>query len=39
MDDVGFIKTGSFAALQGQRKGLTGVPPSPWPAFWNAARP
>lgn len=39
MDDVGFIKTGSFAALQGQRKGLTGVNLSPWPAFWNAARP
>ncbi len=36
MSDVGFIKTGSFAALQGQRKGLTGVTPSPWPAFWNA---
>lgn len=39
MDDVGFIKTGSFAALQGQRKGLTGVNKSPWPAFWNAVKP
>lgn len=39
MDDVGFIKTGSFAALQGQRKGLTGVNLSPWPAFWNATKP
>ena len=39
MEDVGFIKTGSFAALQGQRKGLTGVNLSPWPSFWNAAKP
>ena len=39
LDDVGFIKIGSFAALQGQRESLTGVTPSPWPAFWNAARP
>jgi hypothetical protein len=39
MDDVGFIKTGSFAALQGKRKGLKGVNLSPWPAFWNAVRP
>ncbi|HRM75150.1 MAG TPA: hypothetical protein PLI13_10695, partial [Paracoccus sp. (in: a-proteobacteria)] len=36
-DDVGFIKIGNFAALQGQRKGMTGVAPSPWPAFWNAS--
>ena len=39
MDDVGFIKTGSFAALQGQRKGLKGVNLSPWPAFRNATKP
>ena len=36
-DDVSFIKIGNFAALQGQRKGMTGVAPSPWPAFWNAS--
>ena len=36
-DDVGFIKIGNFAALQGQRKGMTGVAPSPWPAFWTAS--
>lgn len=35
-EDVGFLKIGNFAALQGQKKGLTGVAPSPWPAFWNA---
>lgn len=35
-EDVGFLKIGNFAALQGQRKGLTGIAPSPWPAFWNA---
>ena len=37
LDDVGFIKIGNFNALQGQRKGLAGVEPSPWPAFWNAS--
>lgn len=36
LEDVGFIKTGSFAALQGQAAGMTGVNRSPWPAFWNA---
>ena len=36
-DDVGFLKIGAFNALQGQRKGLTGVAPSPWPYFWNAS--
>ena len=35
-DDVGFVKIGGFNALQGQRTGLTGVNPSPWPHFWNA---
>jgi peptide/nickel transport system substrate-binding protein len=35
-DDVGMIKIGNFNALQGQAKGLEGVHPSPWPAFWNA---
>ena len=35
-DDVGFIKIGGFNALQGQRRGLEGVVPSPWPFFWNA---
>nr|WP_306263613.1 ABC transporter substrate-binding protein [Pararhizobium sp. IMCC3301] len=37
-DDVGFIKIGGFNALMGTRKGLTGVTPSPWPFFWNAAK-
>jgi peptide/nickel transport system substrate-binding protein len=36
MEDVGFIKIGDFAALQGKSKALQGVQPSPWPAFWNA---
>ncbi|TYC64298.1 ABC transporter substrate-binding protein [Rhodobacterales bacterium] len=36
LEDVGFIKVGDFNALQGKAKGLTGVSPSPWPAFWNA---
>ncbi|TYC68986.1 ABC transporter substrate-binding protein [Stappia sp. BW2] len=36
LEDVGFIKVGDFNALQGKAKGLTGVNPSPWPAFWNA---
>jgi len=36
-EDVGFIKIGGFNALQGQRKGLSGVTPSPWPYFWNAS--
>ena len=35
-DDVGFIKVGNFNALQGQARGMTGIAPSPWPAFWNA---
>lgn len=35
-EDVGFIKIGGFNALQGQRQGLEGVVPSPWPFFWNA---
>lgn len=35
-EDVGFIKIGGFNALQGQRTGMTGVNPSPWPYFWNA---
>lgn len=36
MSDVGFIKVGNFAALQGKSATLEGVQPSPWPAFWNA---
>ncbi len=36
MGDVGFIKIGDFAALQGKSQSLQGVVPSPWPAFWNA---
>lgn len=36
LEDVGFLKIGNFAALQGAKKGLEGVAPSPWPAFWNA---
>lgn len=36
-EDVGFIKTGAFNALMGQRAGLQGVPPNPWPFFWNAS--
>lgn len=36
LEDVGFLKIGNFAALQAERKGLEGVAPSPWPAFWNA---
>jgi peptide/nickel transport system substrate-binding protein len=36
-EDVGFIKTGAFNALMGQRAGLDGVPPNPWPFFWNAS--
>lgn len=36
-EDVGFIKTGAFNALMGQRAGLEGVPPNPWPFFWNAS--
>ena len=35
-EDVGFIKIGDFNALQGIKHGLTGVPASPWPFFWNA---
>ncbi|WOI57848.1 ABC transporter substrate-binding protein [Palleronia sp. LCG004] len=38
-EDVGIIKIGNFNALQGQRRGMTGVAPSPWPAFWNAELP
>jgi peptide/nickel transport system substrate-binding protein len=36
LEDVGFLKIGNFAALQGAKKGLSGVALSPWPAFWNA---
>lgn len=36
LEDVGFIKVGNFAALQGKSRALKGVEPSPWPAFWNA---
>lgn len=36
LEDVGFIKIGDFAALQGRSRTLQGVAPSPWPAFWNA---
>ena len=35
-DDVGLIKVGNFNAVQGKAKALSGVRPSPWPAFWNA---
>lgn len=35
-EDVGFIKIGGFNALMGQKSGLEGVPPTPWPFFWNA---
>lgn len=38
LEDVGFIKIGDFAALQGKAKALQGVQPSPWPAFWNASK-
>ncbi|WP_435169791.1 ABC transporter substrate-binding protein [Falsirhodobacter sp. 1013] len=38
-EDVGMIKIGNFNALNGQAKGLEGVAPSPWPAFWNASKP
>lgn len=37
-EDVGFIKIGGFSALSGQAKSLKGVPPSPWPYFWNASK-
>ncbi|MBP0618168.1 ABC transporter substrate-binding protein [Jiella mangrovi] len=37
-DDVGFIKVGNFNALLGEAKTLGGVPPSPWPYFWNASK-
>ncbi|MDS9469358.1 ABC transporter substrate-binding protein [Paracoccus sp. MBLB3053] len=36
LSDVGFIKIGNFASLHGKAKGLHGVDPSPWPAFWGA---
>ncbi len=36
-EDVGFLKIGGFNALMGQRRGLRGVPPNPWPFFWNAS--
>lgn len=36
-DDVGLIKIGNFNALQGKATALSGVNPSPWPAFWNAS--
>lgn len=36
-EDVGFIKIGNFNALSGIREGMTGVPASPWPFFWNAS--
>lgn len=35
-EDVGFLKIGAFSALWGQAKGLSGVPKTPWPFFWNA---
>ena len=38
LEDVGFLKIGNFAALQAKRKGLDGVAPSAWPAFWNATK-
>lgn len=36
-EDVGFIKIGDFNSLSGIRKGMTGIPSSPWPYFWNAS--
>ncbi|MBK4216871.1 ABC transporter substrate-binding protein [Paracoccus caeni] len=36
--DVGMIKIGNFSAVQGKSRKLSGVVPSPWPAFWNAAK-
>jgi peptide/nickel transport system substrate-binding protein len=36
-EDVGFIKIGNFNALSGVREGMSGIPASPWPFFWNAA--
>lgn len=38
LEDVGFIKVGNFNALLGEAKSLEGVPPSPWPYFWNATK-
>ncbi|MCJ8141249.1 ABC transporter substrate-binding protein [Falsirhodobacter halotolerans] len=35
-EDVGMLKVGNFNALQGKSRALSGVVPSPWPAFWNA---
>ncbi len=35
-EDVGFIKIGGFNALMGVQQGMTGIPASPWPFFWNA---
>lgn len=37
-DDVGMIKIGNFSAVQGKSRALSGVTPSPWPAFWNASK-
>jgi len=36
-ENVGFLKIGGFNARMGQRRGLRGVPPNPWPFFWNAS--
>lgn len=35
-EQVPFYKVGDFNAVDGESRKLTGVPPTPWPFFWNA---
>jgi peptide/nickel transport system substrate-binding protein len=37
MDEVPYIKVGDYNALAAQAPDLHGVPPAPWPYFWNAS--
>ena len=37
MDEVPYIKVGDYNALAAQSPRLRGVPPAPWPFFWNAS--
>lgn len=35
-EQVPFYKVGDFNAVDGKSRKLSGVPPTPWPMFWNA---
>jgi peptide/nickel transport system substrate-binding protein len=37
LDEVPYIKVGDYNALAAQSPHLKGVPPAPWPYFWNAS--